>query len=125
MANAIQFHLNVTGRSDKDLFPTYDHPDTQEERISTTFWDDFSIADRFGYAAIKDTFRRAFNEWKDNVKYLVELVIVLNHKCWYYYEKGDERLSRYYAAFYEQANGYAMDTITDEDDARFYFNVTD
>ena len=30
----------------------------------TTFWDDFSIADAFGMVAIKDTYRRAFNEWK-------------------------------------------------------------
>lgn len=30
----------------------------------TTFWMDFSIADRFGAAAVKDTFNRAFAEWK-------------------------------------------------------------
>ena len=30
----------------------------------TTFWDDFSIADRFGISAIKDTYKRAFEEWK-------------------------------------------------------------
>ena len=29
----------------------------------TTFWQDFTIADRFGVSAIKDTFKRAFNEW--------------------------------------------------------------
>ena len=34
--------------------------------LTTTFWEDFSIADRFGEAAIKDTFKRAFNEWKGN-----------------------------------------------------------
>ena len=30
----------------------------------TTFWDDFSIADSFGISAIKDTYKRAFEEWK-------------------------------------------------------------
>ena len=48
----------------------------------TTFWQDFSIADRFGVAAIKDTFTRAFNEWKHDYKYLTELVMVLNWKIW-------------------------------------------
>ena len=46
----------------------------------TTFWEDFSIADAFGIEAIKDTFKRAFEEWKTNYKYLTELVIVLNIK---------------------------------------------
>jgi hypothetical protein len=32
--------------------------------VFTTFWDDFSIADRFGVKGIKDTYKRAFEEWK-------------------------------------------------------------
>ena len=32
----------------------------------TTFWMDFSIADKFGIAAIKDTYNRAFKGWKTN-----------------------------------------------------------
>ena len=50
--------------------------------LQTTFWNDFSIADRFGLSAIQDTFNRAFKEWKENYKYLTELVLVLNHKIW-------------------------------------------
>ena len=32
--------------------------------VFTTFWDDFTIADSFGISAIKDTYKRAFEEWK-------------------------------------------------------------
>ena len=32
----------------------------------TTFAMDFDIADRFGASAVKDTFNRAFNEWKSD-----------------------------------------------------------
>ena len=32
--------------------------------LQTTFWNDFSIADRFGLSAVQDTFNRAFKEWK-------------------------------------------------------------
>ena len=46
----------------------------------TTFYEDFSIADRFGIPAVKDTFKRAFEGWKDNHIYLTELVMVLNWK---------------------------------------------
>ena len=42
----------------------------------TTFWSDFSIADRFGAAAVRDTFERAMKEWKCNHIYLTELVMV-------------------------------------------------
>ena len=40
----------------------------------TTFWEDFSIADKFGNEAVNDTFKRAFTEWKGNYAYLTEMV---------------------------------------------------
>ena len=55
--------------------------------LLTTFWDDFSIADRFGVSAVRDTFNRAFAEWKEDYQYLTELILVLNHKIWQHYEK--------------------------------------
>ena len=48
----------------------------------TTFFEDFSIADNFGVAAIRDTYNNAFNSWKDNYKYVTELCMVLNWKSW-------------------------------------------
>ena len=32
----------------------------------TTFWQDFSMADKFGNEAIADTYRKVKAEWKDN-----------------------------------------------------------
>ena len=46
--------------------------------VKTTFWEDFSIAERFGLSAIQDTFNRAFKEWKEDYEFLTELVLVLN-----------------------------------------------
>lgn len=63
--------------------------------LQTTFWEDFSIADRFGLSAIQDTFKRAFEEWKNNYKYLTELILVLNHKIWQYYETKPEFATLY------------------------------
>lgn len=50
--------------------------------MTTTFMSDFDIADIFGENAIKDTFKRAFDEWKENYVYLTELVISLNLHIW-------------------------------------------
>ena len=36
--------------------------------VKTTFWEDFSIAERFGLSAIHDTFNRAFKEWKRRLR---------------------------------------------------------
>lgn len=90
----------------------------------TTFWDDFAIADRFGIKAIKDTFKRAMAEWGKNYKYLTELVIVLNHRCWMHYEKGRQALSQLYADLYHEANNYAADTLQGEE-YKYYFNIID
>ena len=34
----------------------------------TTFWQDFSMADKFGNEAIADTYRKVKAEWKDNYR---------------------------------------------------------
>lgn len=89
----------------------------------TTFWMDFSIADRFGIAAVRDTFKRAFREWKENTVYLTELVMVLNHKIWQHYER-NERLAEVYNDLWEQASTYAETNLTGED-LDYYFRTTD
>ena len=90
----------------------------------TTFWDDFSIADKFGVNAIKDTYSRAFNEWKTNYQYLTELVIVLNWKLWQHYELGNDALSDAYQELWEKADSYAMDHLKGEE-LNYFFRTTD
>lgn len=89
----------------------------------TTFWDDFSIADRFGIAAIKDTYKRAFNEWKENYKYLTELVMVLNWKIWQHYEN-NELIARVYNELWKEAVLYAQENLHGEE-AEYFFRTTD
>ena len=55
--------------------------------IKTTFWSDFSIADRFGINAIKDTFNNAFKNWKNNCEYITELACVMSWKSCAWYKK--------------------------------------
>ena len=85
----------------------------------TTFYSDFSIADNFGINAIKDTYKRAFNEWKNNYKYLTELVMVLNWKIWEHYESNDE-YAKVYNDLWEKADGYACDNLKGDELAYFY-----
>lgn len=91
--------------------------------MESTFWNDFTIADRFGINAVKDTFNRAFKNWKENAVYLTELVIVLNHKIWQYYQS-NERLARVYNELWEKADFYACENLTG-DDLSFFYRITD
>ena len=50
----------------------------------TTFWGDFGVADDYHESedGVRDTFKRTFNEFKDDKVYGTELAMVLNHKAW-------------------------------------------
>ena len=89
----------------------------------TTFWEDFSIADVFGEAAVEDTFDRAFAEWKDNYIYLTELVMVLNHKCWQHYVKGHD-LSQLYCELFYETQDYAYGNLKGEE-LNYFYRITD
>lgn len=90
----------------------------------TTFWNDFTIADKFGVNAIQDTFDRAFKEWKTNRAYLTELVMVLNHKIWQHYEQHNDEYSHLYNKLWQQADEYAINNLKG-DDLTYFYNMTD
>ena len=73
----------------------------------------------FGIEAVKGTFKRAFEEWKGDYKFLTELVMVLNHKIWQWYEKNDE-LARVYNALWEEADNYGCENLKGEELDYFY-----
>lgn len=86
----------------------------------TTFWDDFSIADKFGINAIKDTYKRAFAEWKTNYVYLTELVLVLNHKAWQHYADDNESFAQLYNELWQKCYNYACNNLKGEGLSYFY-----
>lgn len=94
------------------------------EMVDNTFFMDFSIADVFGANAVKDTFNRAFKEWKDNYKMLTALVITLNHKIWQHYEAENNELALVYDELWKKADQYAFDTLKD-DELEYFIEVTD
>ena len=89
----------------------------------TTFFEDFSIAERFGYNAVEDTFNRAFNEWKTDYKYLTELVMILNWKIWQFHGKCDD-LALLYDKCWRIADNYAMENLQGEE-LRYFIRTID
>ena len=98
----------------------------QEEtgyKFITTFWQDFSIADKFGIDAIKDTYTRAVDEWKHNYKYMTELIMVLNWKSFEWYNK-NKNYSQTYGELYYELDAYCIEHFSEEEQ-KYYFSVTD
>ena len=92
-------------------------------KCKTTFWQDFTIADAFGDDAIKDTFNRAFKEWKTNLVYVTELAMVMSWKSCAWYEKNKTR-SFLYADFYHKVDDWCMDNLKGKD-LEYYLKTTD
>ena len=90
----------------------------------TTFWMDFSIADRFGVSAVKDTFKRAFDEWKTDYVYLTELVMMLNWKIWQHHDMGRMDLAKGYDELWRKADQWALENLKDEEKA-YYIQALD
>lgn len=96
----------------------------RKEGFTTTFWQDFSIADMFGMAAVKDTYKRAFKEWRDNYLYLTDLVAVLNHKLWQHYRACNEPLARLYNDLWQEAQSYGYEHLQGEE-LEYFWRVLD
>lgn len=89
----------------------------------TTFYTDFSIADKFGVEAIKDTYKRVFQEWKYDYQYITELAMVLNWKLWRWYGKNDE-LSMLYDSLWKEIDGWCIDNLKGKE-LEYYYKTTD
>ena len=89
----------------------------------STFYEDFSIADRFGKSAVKDTFKRAFKEWKSDYVMLTELVMVLNWKIMEHYGQ-HEALARLYDELWRKADLYAVEDLQG-DELMYFYRTTD
>ena len=84
---------------------------------------DFSIADKVGLQAIQDTYNRAFEGWKSDYKYITELAMVLNWKCWRWYEVKDD-YSRLYTELFHKLDEWIFNNLRGEE-LEYYIRITD
>lgn len=90
----------------------------------STFWQDFSIAEHYGQTGIMDTYNRAFDGWKHDYKMITELVMVLNWRCWRWWDLKNYEISKLYANLYAQLDEWCGKNLKGEE-ARYYYTVTD
>ena len=88
----------------------------------TSFYRDFSIADKFGKKAILETYKKAVPYAKLNYKYLTELVMVLNWKSWEHEKQ--PTLCKLYCDLFYKLNDYVYSTLKGEE-LSYYLKTTD
>lgn len=92
--------------------------------MKTTFWGDFTVAERVsGIAGVKDTFKRAFKEWKDNEVYLTEMYMIANWKVWQHYQT-NEALARAYQEIDDTIDEY-VDKHYSKEQKDYFYSTTD
>ena len=89
----------------------------------TTFYMDFSIADKCGINAIKETYQRVFREWKHNYKYITELAMVLNWKIWRWYGQNEE-YAKLYDKLWREIDEWCIDNFKGKE-LEYYYKTTD
>ena len=89
----------------------------------TTYFEDFTIAEFFGVKVIRNTYRKAFNEHKEDVHYMTEIAMVLNHKIFQHFEKRRD-LAVVYDELWRECDTYCCDFFKGED-LHYYYKTTD
>lgn len=75
----------------------------EDYKFKTTYWRDFSIADKFGVKAVRDAYRRIRPQAELQAMDFAELVLVLNWKIWEHY-KSDSELANTYNDLWTEAD---------------------
>ena len=92
--------------------------------MKTTFWGDYTVAELIdGIDGVKETFKRSFDNWKDDKIYATELAMVLNWKSWQWVEKNED-LSKCYVDLYHRIDEYILSHWNKEDKS-YYLETTD
>ncbi len=89
----------------------------------TSFYYDFSIADRFGEEAVRKTYKDAMRSWKHDYRYITELYLVLNHKIWELYEK-NKSLAKVYDELWRDCGCWCDENFS-KDELLYFYNTID
>ena len=93
----------------------------------TTFMQDFAAIEDLGEVEINELAEKLFQLWKDDIVHLTELIMVINHRSWYWYNVNDELCTIYTELYYkydEKAINY-LERKGNEDNLRYFFRTLD
>lgn len=72
--------------------------------------------------------KQTYEAYQDDVAAMAAFVTTLNHKCWYWYEKDNEELSKIYSDLYYKYNDLEWDWLEahgTSEEKSWYFDTLD
>lgn len=94
-------------------------------RPTKLYWQQLSIAEKFGKQEIQTVYNEIFKEAKSDYKLLTELTMVVNHKSWQHCKDlGNTSLCDYYTSLFQTTYQYACDHLKG-DGLQYFLEITD
>jgi hypothetical protein len=93
----------------------------------TTFFADLSIAECFGEKALRESYRDIMTEWINNIEYITEFVMCLNHKIWQLNDI-DSSMAEIYNKLWKDADSQVItyyESKGDKTSLSYYFRTLD
>lgn len=87
----------------------------------TTFASDFAITERCGKRAVLDTFKRSVRNFRDNMEYFAEMILVTNFLCWYFNFIKQNDWSKLYSELYYLSKDLYLDWFSGNHAAIDYY----
>lgn len=92
------------------------------------FWSEFDFVELRGEEAIKRLAKAEYENFKDDIKGITDLVMVINHKSWAWYELHNDKLCEIYAdlyyEYYEKVINY-LEKLNREDELTYFIRTLD
>lgn len=87
--------------------------------VANTFVLDFTIALVFrGLKGVEETYKRAFEEWKKDIRYITALAITMNRLGWQYWDK-DKKVGKKFFEYWEKLDAFILDEEEDGEDYKY------
>lgn len=80
----------------------------------SNFWEQFTeieIKSNIEEDDFRDLAETLFQAYKNNIIFLTELILVINHKCWYWFENNNGELAKIYSLLYYEYDSFALNYI--------------
>ena len=106
----------------------------EDYKRKTTYTSDFSIAEwcvpAEGMSAIADTLRNALTNWRDDIKFFAEIIIVLNLKSWEHATRKNVHYSKMYSDLYYSVRDLYFDWFDKDNNQhdkamQYYYDYVD
>lgn len=101
---------------------------TNFEQKRDLYWCYTLAAEKFGENQIIEWAKEQYEQIKNDVAAMAAFVMVLNHKCWYWYDKGNEELSKIYSDLYYKYDYLEWNWLEahgTEEEKHWYFKTLD